>query len=246
MSNERPITDIDEGAARRYAALARSITPEDRARLAPPADLWGAIADALDESHPELTEPLSAREPESTDVRAGSPISIVADPTSPTNRRTEVAEAGGAGVVLPIRRRISTIVLSAAAAVVLVIGVVALVVSGDDGPPAGELVATGTLESLADGFEGGVELVDVDGRLGLDLDVGELPETTDGYYELWLIKDLETGEMQSLGPIDGSGRVDLPQGLDPAQYATVDISVEPLDGVPTHSGQSVLRGELDI
>ncbi len=52
--------------------------------------------------------------------------------------------------------------------------------------------------------------------------------------------------MQSLGPIDGSGRVALPDGLDPALYATVDISVEPLDGVPTHSGQSVLRGTLDI
>ncbi|MFN3215358.1 MAG: anti-sigma factor [Acidimicrobiales bacterium] len=242
MSDER-ITDIDDGAARRYAALARTVTVEDRQRLAPPADLWGAIAGALEESSPAGDEALGG-------VHEVPPISAAAYKPQETASGIDQAHAvaPGSGVVVPLRRRMSTIVLSAAAAVVLVLGVVALVVSGgdDDGVPAGELVATGTLEPLADGFEGGVELVDVDGRLGLDLEVGDLPDTTDAYYELWLIKDLETGEMQSLGPIDGSGRVDLPQGLDPAQYATVDISVEPLDGVPTHSGQSVLRGELDI
>lgn len=241
MSDEQ-ITDIDDGAARRYAALARMVTIEDRQRLTPPPDLWGAIAGALEEPSPAGDEaPVSVRE--------ASSISPVAEPAQTTSTETAPGPAvmPGAGVVVPLRRRMSTIVLSAAAAVVLVLGVVALVVSGgDDDLPAGELVATGSLEPLADGFEGGVELVDVDGRLGLDLDVGDLPETSGGYYELWLIKDLETGEMQSLGPIDGSGRVDLPRGLDPAQYATVDISVEPLDGVPTHSGQSVLRGELDI
>lgn len=237
MSNER-ITDIDGGAARRYAALARTVTDEDRQRLTPPADLWNAIASALD-------EPSTADGEATTGALGRSSISPVADPTPGT--AAEDTQATTAGLVVPLRRRMSSIVLSAAAAVVLVLGVVALVVSGgDDGPPAGELIATGTLEPLADGFEGGVELVDVDGRLGLDLEVGELPDTADGYYELWLIKDLETGEMQSLGPIDGSGRVPLPRGLDPAQYATVDISVEPLDGVPTHSGQSVLRGQLDI
>lgn len=237
MSNER-ITDIDDGAARRYAALARTVTDDDRQRLAPPADLWSAIAGALE-------EPSAAADDATTGVPGRSPISPVPDPTPGTT--TETTQAPATGLVVPLRRRVSTIVLSAAAAVVVVLGVVAVVVSGgDDGPPAGELIATGTLEPLADGFEGGVELVDVDGRLGLDLDVGELPDTADGYYELWLIKDLETGEMQSLGPIDGSGRVSIPRGLDPAQYATVDISVEPLDGVPTHSGQSVLRGQLDI
>ena len=239
MSDDRPITDIDDGTVRRYRALARSVTSDDRERLTPPPDLWGAIADDLDESAPDAG-------PSPGDVRGGSPVSVVAGPADTT---IEVAASvPGSGVVVPLRRRLSTIVLSAAAAIVVVLGVVAVVVSGndDDGVPAGQLVATGTLEPLADGFAGVVELVDVDGRLGLDLDVGDLPETTDGYYELWLIKDLETGEMQSLGPIDGSGRVDLPRGLDPAQYATVDISVEPLDGVPTHSGDSVLRGALDI
>lgn len=239
MSDERRMTDIDDGAARRYAALARTVTPEDRQRLAPPADLWDAIAGSMDQS-------TVRGDAAHADGPTSAPSSVVARPTQlPSEPEPAPAVATGTGLVVPLRRRMSTIVLSAAAAVVLVLGIVALTVSGGDDPD-GDLVATGTLEALADGFGGDVELVDVDGRLGLDLDLGELPETTDGYYELWLIKDLETGEMQSLGPIDGSGRVDLPRGLDPAQYATVDISVEPLDGVPTHSGQSVLRGVLDI
>ena len=240
MSDERHITDIDDGAARRYATLARTVTPEDRQRLTPPADLWGSIAGALDQATSDVDQVLAGGP-------TGASASVVAAPTHTSTEPAQVSAAvTGSEVVVPMGRRLFPIVLSAAAAIVLFLGVVALAISGDDDAPAGELVAIGTLEALADGFEGGVELVDIDGRLGLDLDVGELPETTDAYYELWLIKDLETGEMQSLGPIDGSGRVDLPRGLDPAQYATVDISVEPLDGVPTHSGQSVLRGELDI
>ena len=34
-------------------------------------------------------------------------------------------------------------------------------------------------------------------------------------------------------------------GLDLTEFPLLDISVEPLDGDPTHSGVSVARGDLD-
>jgi hypothetical protein len=37
----------------------------------------------------------------------------------------------------------------------------------------------------------------------------------------------------------------VPAALDLAKFPTVEISVEPLDGQPGHSGVSLVRGELD-
>ena len=137
-------------------------------------------------------------------------------------------------------QRSKTMMAVAAAAVIAVVAVAVFSTRGGDDTT---VVAVSDLDSLADGFAGSAELEQTDDGYRIDLDLAALPDA-DGYYELWLIKSLETGEMQSLGFIDGSGEVALPPGLDPAEYATVDISIEPLDGIPTHSGNSVLRGTL--
>jgi hypothetical protein len=42
----------------------------------------------------------------------------------------------------------------------------------------------------------------------------------------------------------GDTQLPLPDGLDLSAYPLVDVSVEPLDGNPAHSGVSVARGEL--
>jgi len=39
---------------------------------------------------------------------------------------------------------------------------------------------------------------------------------------------------------------DLPDALDPHAFPIVDVSVEPADGVPAHSGVSVLRSALQF
>ncbi len=52
--------------------------------------------------------------------------------------------------------------------------------------------------------------------------------------------------MVSLGAVDGSGRLAIPRGIDPTVYRVVDVSIEPADGVPTHSGRSVLRGTMPL
>jgi anti-sigma-K factor RskA len=84
---------------------------------------------------------------------------------------------------------------------------------------------------------------DADGR-ALSVDTEGLP-TPDGLYEVWLI-DLEAGRLVALGTLDDSGRAELtiPAGVDLGDYPEVDVSLEPDDGDPQHSGDSVLRGAL--
>ncbi len=78
--------------------------------------------------------------------------------------------------------------------------------------------------------------------LQLDLSEDDLPDA-DGFFEVWLLGE-ETGSMVSLGPLRGDGRYAIPAGVDIAVFPTVDVSVEPPDGDPTHSGNSLLRGTL--
>jgi RNA polymerase sigma-70 factor (ECF subfamily) len=44
--------------------------------------------------------------------------------------------------------------------------------------------------------------------------------------------------------IGDEGRFTFPVGLDLDDFAVVDVSAEPFDGDPAHSGDSILRGEL--
>lgn len=153
-----------------------------------------------------------------------------------------VSTEGGDVQSIDWRRRAWRPLAAVAAAAVIVAGVVGVTVinGGDDA----QIVAQADLAALAEGFDGSAEVTETDDGLELTLDLADLP-ADEGFYELWLIKDLETGQMQSLGPIDGSGTIEWPDGFDPAEYAVVDISIEPRDGIPTHSGVSVLRGTLE-
>jgi hypothetical protein len=66
----------------------------------------------------------------------------------------------------------------------------------------------------------------------------------DGFREVWLL-DREATRLVGLGVLDGDeGRFTIPVGLDLDDFAVVDVSAEPFDGDPAHSGDSILRGEL--
>ena len=52
--------------------------------------------------------------------------------------------------------------------------------------------------------------------------------------------------MVSLGPLDRARGHGVPAGLDPASFSIVDVSLEPFDGDPTHSGDSLLRKILEL
>ena len=111
------------------------------------------------------------------------------------------------------------------------------------------IVSTTALQPLPDGREtsstgnAAVELTDT--GTALEVSTAGL-EQTDGYYEVWLI-DPETMQMFSVGSIaagDQDSVLPIPAGVNLDQYSVVDISDEPLNGDPTHSKVSVLRGQL--
>ena len=137
--------------------------------------------------------------------------------------------------------------MAGAAAALLVAAVVGtvLVFSGGSG---GTVVARADLSSdgLAGapvGLRGAAEVFESGGGEAIRVDVGDLRPASGEYLELWLIKPDVSG-MVSLGTVRADGAYELPRGLRLADYPIVDVSTEPYDGDPSHSGLSLLRGVL--
>ncbi|TCK60156.1 anti-sigma factor [Curtobacterium sp. PhB136] len=84
-----------------------------------------------------------------------------------------------------------------------------------------------------------------DGQLTLVIDVD--PRAAEGdapLREVWMMRGDLSG-LVSVGFLDGDrGRFTVPTGVDPSRYPVVDVSAEPDDGDPAHSGDSVVRGTL--
>jgi len=93
--------------------------------------------------------------------------------------------------------------------------------------------------------QGEAEIVETAAGTELVVDVSGLGDGDgDGFLEVWLI-DPDTLQMIGLGALTSdSGRFQVPDGLDLSQYRLVDVSLEPFDGDPVHSRDSVVRGEL--
>lgn len=216
-------SDPDDVPLHRVGAVARSLTDEDHELHDPPPALWARIAATV---AAEATGPGGV--PPAADDSGGGGAGAGGD---------------GASVVRPARWWRSTALL-AAAAVVIVAGIVGAIVLAQDGAAGRVVVATVELEPLGDvtGVEG--RLVEVDGHreLDMDADVAALPDPG-GFYEVWLI-DEDVEGMVSLGPMRADGTYEVPSDVDYRDYPIVDVSVEPDDGDPTHSGSSILRGTL--
>ena len=80
----------------------------------------------------------------------------------------------------------------------------------------------------------------------MQLHVDGLPKTgRDAFYELWLLGD--NGQLVALGTFrvdrQGNATVQVPLAVDPSNFRYFDISRQPNNGDPKHSGDSVLRGE---
>jgi anti-sigma-K factor RskA len=169
--------------------------------------------------------------------------SLEAEPATAPEPVPANEPAAEADVVPIAGRRRSWWLAVAAAAAVVAVGVTAALALGGDGDDT-RVVSAVELERLGPSGSGRAELVDHDGSLQLRVDTSEL-DAGDGYLELWLI-DPSVSRLVSLGPLRPDGVYDVPTGVDPAEFPIVDVSVEPIDGDPTHSGQSVLRGQLTL
>ena len=146
----------------------------------------------------------------------------------------------------PRRHRTRFRLVAAACAVGLVLIGVAIGTlldgDGDPGAPAENRIA---LEPVGGGdARGSVEVSGGDGD-PVTLRVNGLdPADAGRFYELWLLGS--DGELIALGSFtvgaDGAARVSLPLPVDPSRFQYFDLSLEPADGDPGHSGDSILRG----
>ncbi|WP_147981947.1 anti-sigma factor [Streptomyces sp. MS191] len=98
------------------------------------------------------------------------------------------------------------------------------------------------LESLRSTSAGYASLDDRSGSRSLNITVKDLPRTS-GYFEVWLMDRTHTKlvSMGVLGP-DGHATLPIPDNIDLREYSVVDVSVQPYNGKPDHSGDSIVRG----
>lgn len=149
----------------------------------------------------------------------------------------------GAATTSP-RRQLQWLPLTVAAAVALVIGIgLGTVIDLDGGEQDPTMLASVELEPLTeDVAPRTATLREDDGGRTITLDLDGLPGT-DGFHEVWLLNP-ETGALVSLGPVRGDDVYAVPDTIDLVDLSVLDVSDEPRDGDPTHSGASLLRGEV--
>jgi hypothetical protein len=194
------------------------------APVPPPPAVWASIAAATGVS--------AAPRPERM-VAAADPVPA-AEPV-PSN-------------VVPMRERRSRPWLLAVAAAVVgaAVGAGAVaVLQGDD--EGGASVAAAALDPLENAdASGSARVVErEDGTRVLELEL-QAPDLDDAYYEVWLLRPDVSGLVPVGTTQAGTSQFEIPDDLDLGQFPVVDVSIEPLDGDPEHSGDSVVRGVLDV
>ncbi|HEU4336176.1 MAG TPA: anti-sigma factor [Nocardioides sp.] len=192
--------------------------------------------------------------------RAGEDA-LVAPPPGLRAKVLEEARAGGAAPTAPAadvgttRRRGVPLWLAGVAAGLALLAGIGLGRLGADGgdtpeavqPPTDDstVVATTALTALdSDAERGEASAVQSDDTFTIRVSASELGDEP-GVHEVWLI-NVDGKRMISIGLLASGdeGEFAVPVDLIDEGYRIVDISVEPDDGDPTHSGVSLARGEL--
>ena len=218
-------TECQEDAAdlATVADLARSVRPDELQTPSP--QVWERISAELGLDAPAAPAPL----PGAARLRAV--------PSTRPSARSRTAR----------RQRSQRVLVAAAASVALVAGVAAGVIwDRATVDPADPVIAEALLDALPDWPDAsGQATIETapDGTRQAVITV-DAPAGADGYREVWLIAE-DLSSLTSLGVLEGSqGRFDIPDDLDLAAFPVVDVSQEPLDGDPAHSGDSIVRGNL--
>ena len=145
--------------------------------------------------------------------------------------------------------------LAALALLAVVVALIVIIAGGGDDDEPSEPAENGSRPAQNDGgeAEGRTEpLVTLrggrgEGRVavtdeGATVTLRGLPNP-DGTYQVWLYDSIV--DAQSLGTIEsGSGRLEVRLPPDARSYRFIDVSNEPADENPNHSGASVLRAPL--
>lgn len=98
-----------------------------------------------------------------------------------------------------------------------------------------------SLEPLTPGARGQVSMVGTDDATEMVVSTSLPPPDGGAYYYVWLL-DPRTDKLLPVGQVPASGSTTFE--LDPAlvgSYGVIDVSLEPDDGDPAHSIESVLR-----
>jgi anti-sigma-K factor RskA len=225
------------------------------AEIMPPSRVWEGIAAATGvriAPRDILADPASAAPVElAVDRPLDRPVSAPApvSPRQPRSTRPRWTRPRSTRPGVPGGRRPRLRVLTATlAAAALVVGVaIGVGVSRLDSSTREQVVAETRLGGLrpAPDASGRADVVKTRSGRELDVDVSDLARP-DGFYQVWLI-DRSVTKMVPVGVLNGDvGHWSLPDDMNLADYPLVDVSLEPLDGDPAHSGKSVLRGTLPI
>ncbi|MDJ0376312.1 anti-sigma factor [Cryobacterium sp. PH31-L1] len=216
--------------------------------LMPPAGVWALIHVELGLSDAVRTPPPFATTPDVTAAAAqprasASPVAASLPVESTPEPLSAPAVAPAPVRSLPRRRWVP---FAAAAGVIGLVGGIAFGVASTAGPPAERIVAEAALDALPGWAASGSARVEqaADGRRSVVVDLDAPAIQGSGSREVWLLKADASG-LVSIGFLDGStGRFAIPASVDLTQYPLVDVSAEPADGDPAHSGDSIVRGAL--
>ncbi|WJL95844.1 anti-sigma factor [Microbacterium sp. ET2] len=206
---------------------------------APPDRVWSRISEELGFSTPAMTSGATA-------VSEIGPA-VQTRPTNPSDAGADRSRAGSDAAPAHRRRRRGLIRgLFVLAASVAVVGVA---VGGWALTRQATVVELASAELAAfpdhPGAEGSAVVVERGDEtvieVALDADVDP-----DSNREVWLITE-DASEIISLGMLEGqTGEFVVPDTIDLREFVLVDVSDEPVDGDPTHSGDSIVRGALDF
>jgi hypothetical protein len=232
------------------AALGEPLPAADRAHLADCADCAREVASLAATvavgraagGEPPVPAPAAVWERIRGELGLDPALVPAADHAVPAADHAVPAPRGPAAP----RGRSRFVALAAAAGLVVGAASGGLVVAAtrDDGPAEPSVLAEAVLDALPGWSATGDALVeeDPDGRRTLVVRLAG--DEGDGFREVWLL-DRDATRLVGLGVLDGDeGRFSIPVGLDLDDYALVDVSAEQFDGDPSHSGDSILRGEL--
>jgi hypothetical protein len=210
------------GAAARLARDSISVEP----LAVPSADVWSRIQ---------------------VELHLGDAAKADADAADEADEAMPARDPRGTPAI-PLRARRRWPVLLAAAASIVVLVAAATVGWLLLRPVPPRVLASTTLEALPAWPEATGEAVverlpDGERVVRVTLDA---PPTPGDYREAWLLTEDAT-DLVSLGVMsDSPATFAVPEGIDLAEFDLVDVSAEPTDGDPAHSGDSIVRGRLSV